>query len=114
MDGLIFLAILVAAAKYAVGQKTSGDVIEIKNGVGVNYTVPQRVRKNGLEKTLEVFFRTNKVRGKSLIKVCSNGKELISYKRDHMAPGEMEKLIIPSSLLADVTDAIEVFVEDRD
>ena len=103
-----------AAAKFALGQRSSGEVIEIKNGIGVNYTVPQRVRKNELEKTLEVFFRTNKVRGRSLIKVCSNGKELISYKREHMAPGEMEKLIIPTALLDGVTDTIDVFVEDRD
>jgi len=102
-----------AAAKFALGEKAEGEFIGIVNGNGVNYTVPQRVRLGNLEKTLEVFFRTNKVRGKSVIKVTSGDKEIISFKREHMAPGEMEKLIIPAKLLNGVTEAIKIEVEEQ-
>jgi hypothetical protein len=102
-----------AAAKFALGNKTEGEFIGIVNGNGVNYTVPQRVRLDNVEKALEVFFRTNKVRGKSLIKVTSGDKEIITFKREHMAPGEMEKLIIPAKMLAGVTETIKIEVEDQ-
>ena len=103
-----------AAARFALGEKTEGKNIDIVNGSGVNYTVPQRVRVGNVDKTLEVFFRTNKVRGKSLIKITSGDKEIISYKRDRMAPGEMEKLIIPSNMLENIADNIKIEVVDRE
>ena len=102
-----------SAAKFALGNKADGNAISISNGNGVNYTVPQRVRLENVDKALEVFFRTNKVRGKSLIKVTSGDKEIITFKREHMAPGEMEKLIIPAKMLAGVTDTIKIEVEDQ-
>ena len=102
-----------AAAKFACGEKTQGKTIELINGNGVNYTVPQKIRVGNIEKSLEIFFRTNKVRGKSLIKVTCGDEELISYKRDRMAPGEMEKLVIPSALLAKVNGAVKIEVMDQ-
>ena len=33
------------------------------------------------------------------IKVCSGGEELLSFKREHMAPGEMEKIVVPKKAL---------------
>ena len=103
-----------SAAKFALGQRVEGKTVRIENGNGVNYTVPQRVRTDNVDKVLEVFFRTNKVRGKSLIKVTDGDREIISFKRDRMAPGEMEKLIIPASKLESVGDSIKIEVCDRD
>ena len=101
-----------SAARFVCDQKGSGEVISIQNGNGVNYTVPQRVRPSNLDKTLEVYFRTNKVRGRSVIKVTWGDKEIISYKRERMAPGEMEKIVIPAKMLEGVSGTIDVFVED--
>ena len=103
-----------SAARFALGQRVDGKTVTVENGNGVNYTVPQRVRTENLDKTLEIFFRTNKVRGKSLIKVTDGDREIISYKRDRMAPGEMEKLIIPANMLEGVGDSIKIEVSDRD
>ena len=101
-----------SAARFVCDQKGSGEVISIQNGNGVNYTGPQRVRPSNLDKTLEVYFRTNKVRGRSVIKVTWGDKEIISYKRERMAPGEMEKIVIPAKMLEGVSGTIDVFVED--
>ena len=99
-----------AAANFACGKKASGEVVELINGNGVNYTVPQRIRVGNTDKALEVFFRTNKVRGKSLIKVTSGEKEIMIFKRDRMAPGEMEKLVIPSNKLEGVSGSVKIEV----
>jgi len=103
-----------SAAKFALGQRAEGKTLTVENGNGVNYTVPQRIRTENLDKTIEIFFRTNKVRGKSLIRVTDGDKEIISFKRDRMAPGEMEKLIIPTDRLVGVGDSIKIEVSDRD
>ncbi len=101
-----------AAAKFSLGEKSRGDVIDVQNGNGVNYTVPQRIRVGNVEKTLEIFFRTNKVRGRSLIKITSGDKEIITFKRERMAPGEMEKLIVPTKMLEDAVGSIKIEVVD--
>lgn len=101
-----------AAADFVRGEAVEGEVIEVKGGEGVNYTVPQKIRPNGVEKAVEIFFRTNKVRGKSVIRVTSGGAPIAAFKREHMAPGEMEKITIPTVLLAKAADALEIFVEE--
>lgn len=101
-----------AAAEYALGKRTiSEHCITLTNGDGVNYTVPQRIRTENIGKTAEIFFRTNAVRGASLIKVCNGAKVIAEYKRDRMAPGEMEKIIIPAIKLDGVENELCVSVE---
>lgn len=101
-----------AAAKFAAGTFMESPAVTVKNGNGVNYTVPQLVRPVNLDKSVEIFFRTNKVRGKSLIKVTSGDTLIAQYKREHMAPGEMEKISIPKILFAKVGEELTVEVCD--
>ena len=101
-----------AAAQYAAGKRISGRVINVVTQPGVNYTVPQKIRPENIEKSVEIFFRTNKVRGNSIIRVTSNGAKVAEFKREHMAPGEMEKITIPKVLLDRCGDTIEIVVED--
>jgi len=103
-----------AAAEYALGKRIGGRVINVVPKPGVNYTVPQKIRPDNVEKNVELFFRTNKVRGISVIRVTSDGKEIAKFKREHMAPGEMEKISIPKILLDRCGDTIEVTVEDAE
>lgn len=103
-----------AAAEYSLGKRVSSDkLITVKNGNGVNYTVPQRIRPENLEKSVEIFFRTNAVRGTSVIKVTEGENLIAEFKRDRMAPGEMEKIIIPALKLENVGNEINISVEDR-
>lgn len=101
-----------AAAKFAAGTFREIPAVTVKNGNGVNYTVPQLVRPVNLDKSVEIFFRTNKVRGKSLIKVTSGDTLIAQYRREHMAPGEMEKISIPKLLFAKVGEELTVEVCD--
>lgn len=101
-----------AAAEYACGKRVEGGIIDVVNKSGVNYTVPQRIRPENVDKGVEIFFRTNAVRGNSVIHVTSNGQKIAEFKREHMAPGEMEKINIPKVLLNKCEGTIEVEVLD--
>ncbi len=97
-----------AAARYVLDGETKGAAIEIRNGACISYTVPQRVRTDGLEKTADVFFRVNRVFGKSYISVISEDKELLRFRREHMAPGEMEHLVLPASIFRGCKETLTV------
>lgn len=101
-----------AAAEYAAGQRADEYDLNVINGNGVNYTVPQIIRPKNVGKAVEIFFRTNKVRGKSVIRVTSSDQKLAEFKRDHMAPGEMEKISIPTVLLSKCIDSLKIEVEE--
>lgn len=101
-----------AAAEFAQNGAISGSVIEVKNGDGVTYTVPQRLRSENVEKYAELFFRVNLVYKDVEVKIKSGDEILASFKREHMAPGEMEKVIFPKALFAKVKeDCITISVE---
>ena len=65
----------------------------------MTYTVPQHIRPAMVDKAADVFFRVNRVCGASEIRVCCGDRLLVSYKRDHLAPGEMEHILLPRKLL---------------
>ena len=100
-----------AAARYALGEEISGRCIELKNGNAVNYTVPQHIRVEGVEKLCEVFFRVNNVYRDRIITVTDEaGNLLCRFPREHMAPGEMEKIALPRSLLEKAVGSVTVSV----
>ena len=102
-----------AAARYALGQTNHGPAVEIQNGEGVGYTVPQKVRPAAVDKKLEIFFRVRRVYGNSAVVVESEGQPLARFKREHLAPGEMEHITLPAALLAKAKGALEVAVEEE-
>lgn len=99
-----------AAAEYIKNGEKSGRLIELKNGAGVTYTVPQKIRVEE-KKKYGVFFRVNRVMKKSRIKVVSDGNVLASFSREHMAPGEMERIDIPAILLNKAGNTVTVETE---
>ena len=92
-----------AAAAYAQsGSVPSGPCILLQNGANVGYTVPQKIRPAQVEKMVEVYFRVRSVLRNCDVVVSSGGTELMRLHRDHMAPGEMEKIVLPAAKLAQV------------
>jgi NADPH-dependent 2,4-dienoyl-CoA reductase/sulfur reductase-like enzyme/CxxC motif-containing protein len=74
-------------------------IIQIQNGEGVGYTVPQKVRPENVEKGVDVFFRVTAIYKTSNIEVKSGDAVIASFKREHLAPGEMEKITLPKAFL---------------
>lgn len=81
------------------GSPSEEGMLRLKNGFGVGYTVPQKIRPQGVEKSVDVFFRANQIFRGARIMVKSGETRIASYPREHIAPGEMEKITLPLALL---------------
>ena len=102
-----------AAAQYIKNEIREGDYIKLVNGNGIVYTVPQKVRKENIEKTLEIFMRVNRIFKDVTLEVKSGEEVLISKKKSHMAPGEMERILVPLKKLENLKEK-EIKIEIRE
>ena len=100
-----------AAAYVKNAALSDSEIVPVINGSGVSYTVPQRFNKktNG---NLKIYFRVNRIFHKSTIVVKCGSKQVASYKREHMIPGEMESITIPIKLLDDIANSITITCEE--
>ena len=102
-----------SAAAWLAGGSLGGRVVEIQNGSNVNYTVPQRIHPDSGGKLIPVFFRVGRTFGDSRIVVTdSEGRQVAAYTREHMAPGEMENIQLPATLLKNCT-GLQIAAEER-
>lgn len=100
-----------AAAYVQAARWADGAVLEVKNGTGVSYTVPQHVRAGAHR--AEVFFRVNRVLGASRIVVQdAAGVQIAQYRRERMAPGEMEHIMLPAALLQKAQGALTLHAQE--
>lgn len=86
-----------AASDYVLAgcKKEEYEHIEIQNGEGVFYTVPQKLRVDNMDRNLEIFFRVKSVEKNVVINVTDEYGNLIKeFKKSHVAPAEMEKISI--------------------
>ena len=85
-----------SAAKYINDISNSNvTTIEINNGEGIFYTVPQKVRIENMDSKLEIFFRVKSVEKNIIISISDeDGKIIKEFKRPHVAPAEMEKIAL--------------------
>lgn len=104
-----------AAAAYCAGKQTAeGRTLDIRNGSLVGYTVPQHVRMDADFTGADVFFRVRAICGVSRIAVRDeSGAQIASFRREHMAPGEMENIRLPRVLLEKAQGAVTVSVEEE-
>ena len=58
------------------------------------YVVPQRIDISKLSDETILFFRSSKIRKKTIVRVIANGKEVFSKKFNQLRPPEMEKIIV--------------------
>jgi len=102
-----------AAADYVLhGEVPPSQILEVHNGNAVTYTVPQRIRPETVEKGVTVFFRVSRVMRDAVIQVRSGDRQIARFKREHMAPGEMEHIFLPEKLLSLADGGITVSAEE--
>lgn len=103
-----------AAARYVLDREESpGEpLLHVKNGDGVTYTVPQRIRPERVERLCQLFFRVNRVCGDSEIVVTSGEVQIAKFKREHLAPGEMENISLPRALLSKAEGKLTVSIRE--
>ena len=102
------------AAKYVLGLEKSenSDEIKVIGGANLSYTVPQRINKQNVEKGVDIFFRVRKKLRRGEIIVESNGERIAAFKREYLAPGEMEKITLPLVLLEKASESMTVTVNE--
>jgi NADPH-dependent 2,4-dienoyl-CoA reductase/sulfur reductase-like enzyme len=104
------------AAQYANSNKTFERVLgtetNIENGVGITYTVPQTINLKNLNGKLEVFMRVNNVYKNMRIVLKDEDREIIGFPRKHLAPGEMEKITVPTKLLETINGNLTIELQE--
>ena len=101
-----------AAAYVLKGEASDTVVLDLVPGNGVGYTVPQRVRPADVDRSVNISFRVRQNYGPSQITVACGGRQLARFKRQRMAPGEMEHITLPKVLLEKADGPLTVAVEE--
>ena len=101
-----------AAAYVLKGEASDTVVLDLVPGNGVGYTVPQRVRPADVDRSVNISFRVRQNYGPSQITVACGGRQLARFKRQRMAPGEMERIALPKVLLEKADGPLTVAVEE--
>ena len=88
------------AAKYVLGNAADAmEFIDIKTGKGIRYTVPSSICIERMEDLQTIRFRVGDVYKNCHIVVKADGQELLKLKKQIVAPGEMEQVILKKQLL---------------
>ncbi len=98
-----------AAARYLRGRLNVRAALPTVAGKGVGYIIPQCVTGN--DGDLRLYFRSDAVFPGAVIRVKSNGKELIKKNKRIVTPGEMETVTLKKENLSSLGGEITVEVE---
>lgn len=102
-----------SASKYIKGNKNNNsETFNIVNGENINYIVPQKININNVEDKLTIFMRVDNVYKNKVFIITSGDNQIAQFKREHLAPAEMEKLIITKEQLEHVIGDIKISLED--
>ena len=100
------------AAKYIKGNFKKGSYLNIVNGKNINYTVPQKLYVDAVEDKLTVFMRVNNIYHNKRIVVRCEDEVIATFKKQHLAPAEMEKVVLNKSQLSKIKGDITIYLED--
>lgn len=103
------------AAQYLQGKiaaaNSSEDVVEIHAEGGVRYTVPVVIHKERMADTMPIRFRVGNVYKDSFISMYIGDQRIVHKKKQIIAPGEMETLLVTQKMLADAGDVSTITVK---
>jgi len=90
-----------AAASHVLNGKreTAKDKIRTLCGNGIAYTVPQFISRELETDSIPLLFRVRNVYRDVHLVIKSGEKVLQKKKKSHMAPGEMERVILTKAML---------------
>lgn len=103
------------AARYVKGEIIDVDeVIDMIPGEGIGYIVPHKIRVENIEEKLDLLMRVRNVYKNAKLLVKADGEVIKEIKKAHLAPGEMERIILQKSLLEDKNyNNISIEVEEE-
>ncbi len=83
-----------SAARYINNEWKEDSVINTKALNGIQYVLPVSVHLSRVEDSVELMFRVNQNKKNAKILIMSGDKIVKEVKRPHVAPSEMEKIIL--------------------
>ena len=99
-------------ADYLKGDLHRGNYLNVINGKNINYTVPQKIHADAIKDNVTMFMRVNNIYHDKKIVVRAGDTVVAEFKRKHLAPSEMEKILIKKSLLENVKEDLVVSLEE--
>lgn len=95
-----------AAAKYVRGDLKKGAEFKTEAKAGISYILPHRVNADNIEDKLEFMFRVTGTYKKATVKVYKDNELLREIKKPHLAPAEMEKLVLKKEEIMQVKESL--------
>lgn len=95
-----------AAAKYVKGELKKGLEFKTEGGVGISYILPHRVNVENVEDKIEFMFRVTGSYKRAIVKVYKDNELLKEIKKPHLAPAEMEKLVLKKEEIMQVRECL--------
>lgn len=86
----------VSAAQYIKGETNEKTEITLKTDGKIRYTVPEKISS---KKDVKVYFRVSDVYRNVKINVMANNEVILSKKKQKVAPGEMECILLKKEML---------------
>lgn len=101
----------IAVAKYLDDDlDQSTNIIHFDAGNGVSYIVPQKINPHNIEKRVELFLRVTNEYKDTVLTIESGNRIIKTIKKKHLAPAEMEKILLSLDEITDVTNEITISV----
>jgi len=102
-----------SAARYIQNNLNSTHHFTTQANAGVSYVVPQRVSPANLKEPLELLFRVKKTYKDVTLIVKKDNQIFKQIKKRHMAPAEMEKLILVPEDLYDIRETLSFEIREH-
>ncbi len=100
------------AALYVKEGRKGGREVNVTVGNGVRYSVPSKINTDALPELTHIRFRVTGVYKDASIIIKSGEREILRRKSRILVPSEMLDIILKRDKLADVTDDINVYLEE--
>lgn len=103
----------ISAARYVQNQLSSSDGFKTEAKTGIGYIVPQVIHPDNVKNTIELLFRVKKQYRNVNLVIKKDGEVFRSIKKKHLAPAEMEKIILKNTDIFDVHHILSIEVTEE-
>ena len=75
--------------------------------------MPQKVEVEAVDDNLNIFLRVNNVYKNKFLVARSNGEILGKFKKAHLVPAEMQRVLLSKKQIENASGEIEISLEDE-
>lgn len=103
----------ISAARYVQNLLSSSTSFKTEAKTGIGYIVPQVIHPDNVKNTIELLFRVKKQYRNVNLVIKKDGEVFRSIKKKHLAPAEMEKVILKNTDILDVHHILSIEVMEE-